>query len=189
MGFLTVCGEDCSLQVCPKCAPTEKKDQVVDLILSRTLSEVVPGLGDLDELVITNPSCGHVFTVETLDGLTALRSFYSRDQEDTKWTGLKAPLGVVQPPTCPSCRASITCNRYGRITKRANLDILERNVASHMSQLLDHWLSKTRNFDEAKSRGLLASAASTVILPNPKKLPAQKKLNNARKNVLNQRTQ
>ena len=146
-------------------------------------------MGGLDDLVITNPSCGHVFTVETLDGLTAITSFYSRNQEDTKWTGLNAPPGVVQPPTCPSCRASITCNRYGRITKRANLDILERNVASHMSQLLDHWLGAIRNFDEDKSRDLLVNAASTAVVPDPKKSPTQSKLKNARQKVLNRQTE
>jgi len=146
-------------------------------------------LGGLDDLVITNPSCGHVFTVETLDGHTAIKSFYSRNQEDTKWTGLKAPpVGVVQPPTCPSCRASITCNRYGRIIKRANLDILERNVASHMSQLLGRWLSAFRNFDEDKSRDFLANAASTVTVPDPKKLPTRN-LKKARKDVLNRQTE
>jgi len=149
----------------------------------------MPELGGLDNLVITNPSCGHIFTVETLDGLTAITSFYSRNQKDTKWTGLKAPLGVVQPPVCPSCRASITCNRYGRIIKRANLDILERNVASHMSQLLDRWLSAIRKFDEDKSRDILANAASTVIVPDPKKLPTQNKQKKARKDVLNRQTE
>ena len=68
-------GEECSFQVCPKCAPAEKKDQVVDVILGRTLSDVMPELGGLDDLVITNPSCGHVFMVETLDGLTDIGRF------------------------------------------------------------------------------------------------------------------
>jgi hypothetical protein len=181
---LTVCGEDCSLQVCPECAPADKKDQVVDVILSRTLSDVTPELGGLDDLVITNPSCGHVFTVETLDGLTEIKEFYSIDRQDVKWIGLKAPLGVVEPPTCPTCRAPITCNRYGRIIKRANLDILERNVASNMSQSLDRWHGLIRNFDEERATDILATAVSTLQVSNPKKPPAQQKLNKARKAVL-----
>ncbi len=142
-------------------------------------------MGGLDDLVITNPSCGDVFTVETLDGLTAIMSFYSKNQEDMKWTGLNAPPGIVQPPTCPSCHASITCNQYSHITKCANLDILERNIAFHMSQLLDHWLGTIRKFDEDKSRDLLANTALTAVVPNPKKPLTQSKLKNARQKVLN----
>ena len=171
------------VQVCPECAPAEKKDQVVDVILGRTLSDVTPELGGLDDLVITNPSCGHVFTVETLDGLTEIGKFYTRDGQDTKWIGLKAPLGIVKPPACPTCRAPITCNRYGRITKRAKLDILERNVAFHMSQSLYRSRRLAREFDEGEA--LTRLAASKIQASRSRKLPSQKKLNNARKFVLN----
>ncbi len=183
-GFSIVCGEDCAIQVCPECAPADKKDQVVDLILSRTLSDVVPELGGYDDLVMTIPSCGHVFTVETLDGHTAIRDFYSRDKQDTKWTGLKTPNGPVKPPSCPTCRSPITCNRYGRIIKRADLDILERNVASYMSQSLDRCLGAVQRFDKNRSTALLVDAASTVDIPAPKKKPALKKLKNAQEDVL-----
>ncbi|KDR70088.1 hypothetical protein GALMADRAFT_255486 [Galerina marginata CBS 339.88] len=180
----SVCGENCAVQVCPKCAPAHKKDQVVDLILSRTLLDVMPELGGLDELLITIPSCGHVFTVETLDGHTGINDFYSRDTEDTKWTGLRAPSGFVKPPTCPSCRSSITSNRYGRIVKRADLDILERNVASHMFQSLDHWQSAAQNFDESRAKTRLTEAASTVVVPAPKDISKLQKQDSARKNML-----
>ena len=144
----------------------------------------MPQKGSLDELVITNPACGHVFTVETLDGLTEIKEFYDRDQHDLKWIGLKAPLGVVKPPSCPTCRAPITCNRYGRITKRANLDILERNVASNMSQSLDRWKTSIQRFDETTAKNLLGTAASTLQVPTPKKPPSPQKFNKARKAVL-----
>lgn len=179
---MIVCGEDCALQVCPECAPADKKDQVVDVILSRTLSDMMPELGGFDDLIITNPSCGHIFTVETLDGLTNLNDFYSRDQD--VWIGLEAPIGVVKPPTCPNCRAPITCNRYGRIIKRANLDILERNVASHMSQSLDRWHNSIRGFDENAALNILAAAASTLHVSASRKPLAQQKLNKARKALL-----
>ncbi|KAF8867865.1 P-loop containing nucleoside triphosphate hydrolase protein [Gymnopilus junonius] len=180
----SVCGEDCSMQSCPQCSPPYKKEQVVDLILSRTLADIEPESGGLDDLVITIPSCRHVFTVETLDGHTGMTDFYTRNAEDTKWIGLKSVLGFVKPPTCPTCRAQITCNRYGRITKRAALDILERNVASHMSRSLDRWLESIQNFDEQRSKVLLVDAASNVTIPSPKKLPPERKLKTARSNVL-----
>lgn len=134
--------------------------------------------------MITNPSCGHVFTVETLDGLTDIKEFYDRDRHDLRWIGLKAPLGVVKPPSCPTCRAPITCNRYGRITKRANLDILERNVASNMSQSLDRWKTSIRRLDETTATNTLTTAASTLQASSPIKPPAPQKLNKARKAVL-----
>ena len=41
------------------------------------------------------------------------------------------------PPTCPTCRVSITARRYGRVYKRASLDMLERTVATKMNRELD----------------------------------------------------
>ena len=61
-----------------------------------------------------------------------MSEFYSC-AADGKWLGLLSPIGFRRPPTCPTCRAEITASRYGRIFKRANLDILERNVAAQMS--------------------------------------------------------
>ncbi|KAF9555859.1 P-loop containing nucleoside triphosphate hydrolase protein [Agrocybe pediades] len=165
----SVCGEDCKKQICPKCAPAEKKSQVVDMILSRTLADVNPESGDLDELLITIPSCKHVFTVETLDGLTGIRDFYTRDDQDTKWTGLKTADGFIAPPSCPLCRSPISSNRYGRIVKRADLDILERNVARHMFQSLESCSDAIRKFDEAKAENVLRTEASQLSLQAQKK--------------------
>ncbi|KAH9839366.1 P-loop containing nucleoside triphosphate hydrolase protein, partial [Rhodofomes roseus] len=136
----SVCGEDCQLQVCPSCLDDEAKSAtVVDLIMGLTLDTVNPANETLDELLITLPGCGHVFTVETLDGICALHEYYRRDEVTGKWLGLQAPpSGFLKPPTCPTCRAAITAPRYGRVFKRADLDILENNVASHMSQSLGH---------------------------------------------------
>lgn len=91
----------------------------------------------MDELTITIPNCKRIFTVETLDGHCEPGQYYRRDGPDGKWLGLEAPLpGFKQPPTCPTCRSAITTPRYGRAFKRADLDILENNVAFHMSKSL-----------------------------------------------------
>ena len=47
------------------------------------------------------------------------------------------PVNYQNPSSCPTCRGPITALRYGRVTKRANLDILEQNVASTMSSALE----------------------------------------------------
>jgi hypothetical protein len=104
----------------------------------------------LDEILITLPSCRHVFTVETLDGICDMTAFYRRDDADRRWVGFAdPPTGFRKPPTCPTCRTAITSPRYGRIFKRADLDILENNVASQMSNSLE---------DVRKLIGLLSKA-------------------------------
>ena len=125
------------------------------MILQRPLEDVLPESGNIDEMVITIPACRHVFTVETLDGLTGMNDFYSRNEQDTKWKGLLVPLGFMNPPTCPTCRSPITCPRYGRIFKRADLDILERNVAAHMSQSLDKMQQILQDIKEHTLREML----------------------------------
>lgn len=105
--------------------------------MQSTLSDVDPDFGTLDMLLITLPNCRHIFTVETLDGHCSMNEYYRRSEETGRWAGLEAPpFGFRKPPTCPTCRAPITANRYGRVFKRADLDILEHNVASRMSRSL-----------------------------------------------------
>ncbi|KAF8808643.1 hypothetical protein BYT27DRAFT_7188610 [Phlegmacium glaucopus] len=180
----SVCGEDCNIQVCPECASANQKSQVVDLVLQRSLEDVLPESGDIDEMIITIPACRHVFTVETLDGLTGMNDFYSRDINNTKWTGLLAPLGFTNPPTCPTCRSPITCPRYGRIVKRADLDILERNVAAHMSQSLDSRQQALQGINEGALKALLAAEAATITIPEPKDPPKLAKQKTSRKKLL-----
>ncbi|KZT72216.1 P-loop containing nucleoside triphosphate hydrolase protein [Daedalea quercina L-15889] len=137
----SVCGEDCSIQVCPLCLDEETKEtMVVDFIMQSTLAMLNPEGDALDELLITLPACRHVFTVETLDGICALHEYYMRDEANGRWKELRAPpSGFLKPPACPTCRSAITAPRYGRVFKRADLDILENNVASHMSRSLGHF--------------------------------------------------
>lgn len=134
----SVCGEPCDKQVCVTCLPedSERKKDVVDFIMQRTLAEVDLASPDISEKLITL-ACGHMFTVETLDGHCGMSNFYVVD-EMGRYTAMKAPpTGYQLPPTCPTCRGAITSLRYGRVTKRATLDILEQNVASTMSKLLE----------------------------------------------------
>ncbi|KAJ7045696.1 hypothetical protein C8F04DRAFT_1065834 [Mycena alexandri] len=134
----SVCGEDCSIQMCHVCAPENRRKDVVDLILYRTLDDVEPTLGGLDELLITLPACKHVFTVESLDGICELQQWYS--SVDGKWVGLQSPDSggkTRAPPACPTCREAITSPRYGRVFKSADLEILERNIISSMTRNLN----------------------------------------------------
>ena len=155
-----MCGELCSIQICPICAKPELKSRVVDLVLTRTLDDVVPDEGTLDELVIRIPNCEHFFTVETLDGVCGITDFYHRNEEDGKWLGLKEPPHDFQkPPVCPTCRVAITSPRYGRIFKRADLDVLEMNVASRLSRSLNDLHQRCETFSRHDTETSLKNAA------------------------------
>lgn len=162
----SVCGEDCIIQVCPVCLNERGAGSVVvDLIMGSTLATVKPENGTLDELLITLPSCRHVFTVETLDGISALHEYYIRDDAAGTWKGLKAPPSeFLKPPACPTCRSAITSPRYGRVFKSADLDILENNVASHMSQSLVHVQSDLDAVSKDQLIARLREAAARVTI-------------------------
>jgi hypothetical protein len=131
-----VCGEPCDEQACILCLPEERKVDIVDFIMQRTLAEIDLNSEDISERLI-RLACGHIFTVETLDGHCNMSEYYEIDPMGV-FTGTKAPpVSYQNPPSCPTCRGPITALRYGRVIKRANLDILEQNVASTMSSALE----------------------------------------------------
>ena len=104
--------------------------------MQRKLSEIDLSSEDISERLITL-ACGHIFTVETLDGQCNMSEYYEIDPIGV-FTATKAPPAYYQnPPSCPTCRGPITALRYGRVTKRANLDILEQKMASTMSSILE----------------------------------------------------
>jgi len=106
---------------------------VVDLILNLTLSDLDPSRADLGNMTITL-QCQHTFTVEVLDGVCDLKKAYERDENTNTWIKpLLSSETFVKTPCCPTCRVPISARRYGRVTKRGNLDLLERNVATRMA--------------------------------------------------------
>jgi hypothetical protein len=138
---------------------------VVDVLLQRTLAEIQPDLGTLDELTMTL-ACGHTFTIETLDGLCHMTDFYYRDEGTEAWIGLKTPpTDFMSPPACPACRAHVTCARYGRIIKRANLDVLENNIGLRMIRSLDGVHTNLEVFKTNRDalRGELKTYASGIV--------------------------
>jgi hypothetical protein len=132
----TVCGEPCEQQSCVVCLPSEHKVDIVDWIMQRTLAEIDLSSEDISERVI-KLECGHIFTVETLDGICAMPEYYEVNSMGSFIATKAPPVNYQNPPSCPTCRGPITALRYGRVTKRANLDILEQNVASTMSSDLE----------------------------------------------------
>lgn len=169
-----VCGEDCSIQVCPLCAPNELQEKTVDLVLGLTLADIVVDDATLDNLLITLPSCGHFFTVETLDGVCSIRDFYTCGESG--WIGLSTPQNPSgerrKPPVCPTCRTAITSPRYGRVFKSADLDILENNVISRMSRQLSSIQTSLSGISKSEVERQLMDALTNVesvsSMPCPK---------------------
>lgn len=152
---------------------------MADFILQRTLADIEPDLESLDELLITIPSCRHTFTVETLDGHCGMSEFYSCKPDGT-WLGLLSPVGFRRPPTCPTCRSEITAPRYGRICKRANLDILERNVAAQMSLSLGTVQTLVESVSVSSKKTQLLNAAKKIDLKFKDKTSEAKRAHQAK---------
>ncbi|KIM23243.1 hypothetical protein M408DRAFT_264970, partial [Serendipita vermifera MAFF 305830] len=145
----SLCGEPCGQQQCRECASPGDLNKVVDLILHLTLDDIDPSSDDLDNITITL-KCRHTFTVETLDGVCELAKAYERDATGNVWSRLLLSSETfVKTPCCPTCRAPITARRYGRLTKRGNLDLLERNVATKMARELASLQATFHGIDRA----------------------------------------
>jgi len=138
----------------------DERAAIVDSILQRPISDIDTTSDDVSEKLITL-ECGHTFTVETLDGHCSMSEYYEVDPMTGHYVTMKAPpIKFQTPPACPTCDCPITSPRYGRVTKRANLDILEQKVASNMSMRLERHGSSL----EAITSGLeaLESAARDI---------------------------
>ncbi|KAJ7091139.1 hypothetical protein C8R44DRAFT_817142 [Mycena epipterygia] len=186
----SVCGENCAIQICPICATDTVKQNVVDFLLYRKLEDIEPTAGTLDELLITLPKCGHVFTVETLDGHCGMQNFYTREGAEGKWRGLRSPddsKGKARaPPVCPTCRAAITSPRYGRVFKSADLDILERNVISSMTKNLNKLQASMAGFAKSNIADALKQGSARLAIPSSGSSTKKQRQSRAkaRKNVL-----
>jgi hypothetical protein len=94
----------------------------VDLISLKAYGDV-----DLDKTPCLFLGCGHIFTLETLDGQMDMASYYNLEGDDLRIPisvkGALLPLSDDKMKTCPNCRASLrTIARYGRVVRRTLLD-------------------------------------------------------------------
>jgi hypothetical protein len=117
----SVCGEVCpDVSCCQDCSQPAIKDMEVDFIMGATFGEV-----DLDENPCIIPPCGHILTLESMDGHMSMSDFYISDV-DGSIVGLKnsnEPFSASDLKTCPTCRGPLrSINRYSRIVRRALID-------------------------------------------------------------------
>jgi hypothetical protein len=141
------------------------------MILGLTLADLDQSSQDLDNITITL-TCGHTFTVETLDGICELTKAYKWNDQTQTWGQPLLPQEVfLKTPSCPTCRSPIDARRYGRITKRSNLDLLERNVATRMARDLErlHRSLQVVNWNSLEERvSNIANPRSYFGLPQDK---------------------
>ncbi|WPG98204.1 Hypothetical protein R9X50_00099100 [Acrodontium crateriforme] len=102
------------------CAHPTIKGMVVDLILSSTFEEI-----DLNENPCIMPSCGHMLTLETMDGHMSMSDFYTTNGEGSivELKNSAEPFSASGMKSCPTCRGPLrSINRYSRIVRRALID-------------------------------------------------------------------
>lgn len=117
----SICGEICpGVAYCQICAHPKIKAIVVDFILSSTFEEI-----DLDTDHCIVPLCGHILTLESMDGHMAMSDFYTMNS-DNLIVDLKnsaEPFSASGMKSCPTCRSPLrNLNRYSRIVRRALID-------------------------------------------------------------------
>lgn len=125
-----VCGEACPpVKLCRECASPEILAKTVDFIMYESYGDV-----DLDEDPILFLTCGHFYTVSSLDGVMDLKDSYIIDRGG-KILGPRPPSGVSSgkaPKGCPECRTPLRdIHRYNRVVKLALLDEATRRFAAN----------------------------------------------------------
>lgn len=117
----SICGEVCpNARFCQTCASSSVKEMVVDFIMLSAFEEI-----DLDETPCIVPSCGHIQTLDSMDGHMSMKDFYTLNDQATI-VGVKnsaEPFSASDMKSCPTCRAPLhSLNRYSRISRRALID-------------------------------------------------------------------
>ena len=121
----SACGEICPKErYCQKCAGDSVKNMMVDYIMGTKYADI-----DLDESPCIVPSCGHILTLESMDGHMELAKYYNISDDtnaENSIISLKSssvPFSTSELKSCPMCRSPLrNINRYGRIVRRAWID-------------------------------------------------------------------
>jgi hypothetical protein len=143
-------------------------NQVVDMLMMITLQDHDP----FESPIVVLP-CGHVFTVETLDGVLFMDTFYTREPEEgsgARWKALvpldEIPNADLPKPICPhpGCsRRLAKVNRYGRVLVAIDVRdaqrkfiVRQRQQLQYLAQKLQSLVRRQANFDpkEDEQEGL-----------------------------------
>jgi hypothetical protein len=155
-----ICGEVCpDSKFCPLCCAPDILERDVDFVMFTKYGEI-----EIDEDPLIFLSCGHFFTVSTLDGIMELTQHYVTDPHTGKILGPKSSQRVVRSGSasggCPVCRKPLTdIDRYNRIIKKAFLDEATRRfvaqASSRFAELLEKIQDREMKIDGERSEFVL----------------------------------
>ena len=138
----SLCGEDCpSVDFCQICCREDILNVVVDFVEFTTYAEI-----DLCRDPIIMLPCKHFYSRSFLDGYMEINTAYTMDQNAQFAEIIPSNASTSHSKHCPECRMPISkIHRYGRVTKRALLDIMLRGMIIR-SQI--EYIKVSREFDE-----------------------------------------
>jgi hypothetical protein len=169
----SICGEVCpESKFCKECPGTSDGvlGQVVDFIMYTTYREHE----SLDEDPIIFLSCGHFYTMSTLDGHMDLKSAYEIN-DDGKILGPRN-FARTEMKACPECRAPLrNIHRYNRVVKGALLDEATKRFMAYAGNLQIGLLEKVQEKEQkledlVNEFALLATTTNTAPVSKTQKI-------------------
>ncbi|KAG0018307.1 hypothetical protein BGZ82_000485 [Podila clonocystis] len=158
----SVCGEICPPQkFCVECKDPETMGMQVDVHSLASLGET-----NVDVNPILVLSCGHAWTMTTMDGMMDMDTYYEGEidpeTEETTYIAKKPLPGTeVKQVSCPSCRNPIMhLLRYGRRIKDAQLSMRLKKYqiiqANDMATVKIQFDNVSAQLDKGRNRFVLA---------------------------------
>ena len=152
----SICGEICPKPEngCPLCANDDVKKRTICLYdLDLTLETLDP-----DESQIIQLPCGHVYTVETLDGLFKMNQlFYTQNGRTGEWDRcreIKTSQEIseeIKSANCPVCKSRILkIFRYGRALSAIIESDVKRKLIIESVTLVKTFQEKRKRIDTVK---------------------------------------
>ena len=176
-----ICGEKCPDQkFCQTCGKPDVLERNVDLIMFIKYGEI-----NLDEDPCVFLSCGHFYTVSTLDGIMRIKEHYNIDlATDTIISPRWAPRvasGDTQLCGCPECRLPLrNIHRYNRIVKKALLDESTKRfiitAGSTHKKLLDAVIRHEMELENARTVATTGQLEDSTVQKPAKQFRKEEKL-------------
>ncbi|KAF9310678.1 hypothetical protein BG003_008299 [Podila horticola] len=177
----SVCGEKCPpRKFCVECKDTKSRRMQVD-----NGSRVVLGETNVDVNPILVLSCGHAFTMTTLDGMMEMDTYYESEidpetEEKTYIAKKSLPRSEVNQVSCPRCQTPIMqLLRYGRRIKNAQLSmhlkkhqILQENAMADVKLHFDRTIGQV----EAGHNQFVLALSKAICLSVHPPLPETRRL-------------
>jgi len=162
----SVCGEKCpDAKYCQRHASDEIKAIQADLLMFTPYKDI-----DLNADPCIFTSCGHIFTIDSLDGTMDMQDHYQVDPLTGRYTGLKSsaePFSSKDSKPCPECRGSLRdLARYGRIVRRAMLDESAKKLTTWSNRRHQDLASQLANLEGEMmgSANFPRKANQTIVL-------------------------